>query len=1210
MATRLHRPKGEQRLDANGVPFNGGVYTFFQAGTNTPLAVYRDEAAATPWGTSVTLDASGRLTDAVFVGETDFKETFTPPVASGEAAITFDGYPGAEPAPDTSQARPVTPVSIASGATVTMTAPMVGTVQDVDTTSSNTTFVLLPPDDLDNGQQITVRKTVAGNRLTISGPIDGDTTLDLTDAYDGVTLVSNGVDSYRVTAFSRPGVLPMPIKVADRLSAPPGSPSAGAFYILAASPTGAWSSYAQHDIVRADGLGGWDRFTPTADCGWLAYVQDENLFTAFIDTAWADQTGMATPNASTLKSMFLRHAPTSGTAVGSNTAGAWNTRPVTQVSNSIASASHDDSTFTTTLPAGTYLVLVGGTNYSSGRSRTRFKSTTTATSIDGLNSFDNTGSADGLNSVGFGVLTLSGEELFRVETYIESGTYSLGLAVSAASANEHYAECVIIDMASLQGPIGAQGPQGPAYGAAQTALELAASVTPTNTEYPPGDVRRYGADPTGVANSATAWIDACKSGHQVLGGGRFNYAITSSVSLTTAVDIDGQGCTLVPSGNTAVFLRQLSATATTTINATRAVVTISNGAGVSAGVVTWTAHGLANGTEVYFFSSTSDPPLGVAQLALYYVVNAAADTFEIALTSGGTAINTASAGTGTIIATATKGQKGLRQFVVASATGLAVGQWVAVEATDCAITTVTISIATPGEITWASHGRVAGERVSLSTTGALPTGLTASTVYYVLAAGMTANTFRVAASEGGAAINTSGTQSGTHTITAGWNDAESYHAHWAKITNIAGTTITIDRPLSTTYGGTITLNAYAAANILRELKARNIRFDGSASTYTGIGSAFRCYGFENVDLDVEVVNHTHTDAYPIVISTGLDAHISVKATGQNNRRLAALVDRMASVRFAKTTVDGSSFGFVATRCETFIATGNVLRGRRKQEVDAGGSANSTRGIKVYGCGTVIIGDNKISDYESPIRISSCERQIVRANAIENTRQMSGADAIAVNISSDFSGMRMVEASIVDNDINETYGTAIGVSGDLGGRPIIARNNIRRTQSFGIYSIVRDPIIIDNQVIDWGLRNSSDQAIYHGGLGGRIRGNRFSHFVYFGLTCIRNFWPTSQWWDVGDNSVKGNNPLGAVFSARGSSNIASGSTSQVITHGLSWTPALSDIRITLGELSTNDPGQIYVDTITSTQFTVRCRNNPGASNLDFQWEANVLMPRFS
>jgi hypothetical protein len=45
----------------------------------------------------------------------------------------------------------------------------------------------------------------------------------------------------------------------------------------------------------------------------------------------------------------------------------------------------------------------------------------------------------------------------------------------------------------------------------------------------------------------------------------------------------------------------------------------------------------------------------------------------------------------------------------------------------------------------------------------LPTGITAGTPYYVLATGLTSSTFRFAATPGGAAINTSGSQSGTHT---------------------------------------------------------------------------------------------------------------------------------------------------------------------------------------------------------------------------------------------------------------------------------------------------------------------------------------------------------------------------------------------------------------------------------------------------------------
>lgn len=77
--------------------------------------------------------------------------------------------------------------------------------------------------------------------------------------------------------------------------------------------------------------------------------------------------------------------------------------------------------------------------------------------------------------------------------------------------------------------------------------------------------------------------------------------------------------------------------------------------------------------------------------------------------------------------------------------------------------TVTISIATPGVVTWTSHGRKANDVVKFSTTGALPTGLVASTTYYVVGASITTNTFQLSATPGGAAINTSGSQSGVHT---------------------------------------------------------------------------------------------------------------------------------------------------------------------------------------------------------------------------------------------------------------------------------------------------------------------------------------------------------------------------------------------------------------------------------------------------------------
>ena len=73
----------------------------------------------------------------------------------------------------------------------------------------------------------------------------------------------------------------------------------------------------------------------------------------------------------------------------------------------------------------------------------------------------------------------------------------------------------------------------------------------------------------------------------------------------------------------------------------------------------------------------------------------------------------------------------------------------------------TVTIASPGVLTVALRN---GTAVSLNTTGALPTGLSVGVVYYVV--GSTGTTCNLSLTFGGAAINTSGTQSGTQTISA------------------------------------------------------------------------------------------------------------------------------------------------------------------------------------------------------------------------------------------------------------------------------------------------------------------------------------------------------------------------------------------------------------------------------------------------------------
>lgn len=76
---------------------------------------------------------------------------------------------------------------------------------------------------------------------------------------------------------------------------------------------------------------------------------------------------------------------------------------------------------------------------------------------------------------------------------------------------------------------------------------------------------------------------------------------------------------------------------------------------------------------------------------------------------------------------------------------------------------VTVTVASPAVMTWTSNSLQNNDPILLSTTGALPTGLAAATKYYVK--GLSGNTFNLSLTPGGAAINTTGTQSGTHTGT-------------------------------------------------------------------------------------------------------------------------------------------------------------------------------------------------------------------------------------------------------------------------------------------------------------------------------------------------------------------------------------------------------------------------------------------------------------
>ena len=88
-----------------------------------------------------------------------------------------------------------------------------------------------------------------------------------------------------------------------------------------------------------------------------------------------------------------------------------------------------------------------------------------------------------------------------------------------------------------------------------------------------------------------------------------------------------------------------------------------------------------------------------------------------------------------------------------------------------------------------------------------------------------------------------------------------------------------------------------------------------------------------------------------------------------------------------------------------------------------------------------------------------------------------------------------------------------------------------------------------------------------------------------------------------NIVRNNS--GYTTENSGTATILNENTSIAVAHGLAVTPTVDDISVVLAENPTNDPGNIWVDTIGAANFTINCRNDPGASNLDLAWQAIVL-----
>ena len=166
--------------------------------------------------------------------------------------------------------------------------------------------------------------------------------------------------------------------------------------------------------------------------------------------------------------------------------------------------------------------------------------------------------------------------------------------------------------------------------------------------------------------------------------------------------------------------------------------------------------------------------------------------------------------------------------------------------------TITLTIASPCVMTWTQSQLPDNTPIRFTTSGALPTGLAVGTIYF--ARRITDSTYYVAAAVNGQGINTSGSQSGTHTGYATRHDV--YEALLASgvstASSISGTTLTV--------GGTIT-GTYAIGHILSGTGVT------ANTTITALGTGTGGAGTYTVSASQTVASTTITGCAPVTNGT-------------------------------------------------------------------------------------------------------------------------------------------------------------------------------------------------------------------------------------------------------------------------------------------------------------------------------------------------------
>jgi len=810
---------GARITDANGNPLSGAKLKFYSAGTTTPLSVYSDADGLTTLGSTVYTDdggypviSSGSSTKTlVYSTAEELKVVITD--ADDTTVATHDNVTSSIPTPSaTTTALPTVPV-VSKSSDYTVVSGDRGKLINVNPTGGTVEIALPSAVTVGDNWTIGVRHSgpTTTNKVvvrssgtqTIAGP--GQSTqaaIVLHGLGNTVWLVSDGAGwniSSEVPAYMTGQAAYTP--VASRRTATPVNPDIGSRYIISGTPTGTWLtlSYAEDDLVEYIGNATWIKY-PLRD-GLLARVVDEQVTYVYNATAgtWQAWSNVLDPGFSTRKTSRFSNVVADGSGGGTATAGSWATIPITsEYTREVGYESTGASLATSqiTIPQGAYRVLITNPFFGTYISRMRFRPVTQTSSWDNTRYSDvvvagttDTGPDTVLTTatavINDEIIIDATSEVFVLEYFVSNTQASVGLGTPSSGTGqlETYARIFLESLDSIQGPQGEQGIQG------DDGLDAAYSYawsTLTTGDPGTGKIRGNNATIASITQIAASETDA--SGANIAGM-LATWDDSTTSNNRAIVKISKEGAT----GNFAGFkingagtdagtywtfpVTYISTAGTLANNDTVAVAVSITGDEGAAGITVPSVTGLTN-LSPPDYTGTPDKILvhdvsvgGLKQTPItdfgiyasggnhvFYGTNTSALGINAVGYAG---IGIAGFGSTTFVA-APNGSNA--RFAVSDTSAQLHYDNIVLGLT--ASSTVTITNASPAVITWTAHGLTAGTMVAFTTTGALPTGLTAGTTYYVIAAGLATDTFRVSATAGGAAINTSSAGSGTHTATA------------------------------------------------------------------------------------------------------------------------------------------------------------------------------------------------------------------------------------------------------------------------------------------------------------------------------------------------------------------------------------------------------------------------------------------------------------